>query len=241
MMFLNALLILADNFFVRLMSLVAPKTCAVCGCKLGVGENVICSVCASQLPRTNLYLNPADNIMARLFWGRLPVERAAALFYYEPQSEISRIIYSMKYRQHPENAEYIGRMVAKEFGSGGFFNGIDAIVPVPLARKRQRSRGYNQSFEIAKGIKGITGIVVINDAIVRKTFTESQTHKSRWQRIENVEDAFELRKPELLRGKHILIVDDVITTGSTITACGREAVRAKNVRISVLTLGFTRY
>lgn len=240
-MFLSKFLILADNFFVRFMSLVAPKACAVCGCKLGVGENVICSVCTSQLPRTNLHQHPADNIMARLFWGRLPVERAAALFYYEPQSEISRIIYSMKYRRHPENAEHMGRMVAKEFGASGFFNDIDAVLPVPLARKRQRSRGYNQSFEIAKGIKGVTGIAVINDAIVRRTFTESQTHKSRWQRMENVEDAFELRKPELLHGKHILMVDDVVTTGSTITACGREAMRAKNVRISILTLGFTRY
>lgn len=234
-------LILFDNFYVRLTALVAPKACAVCGARLGVGENVICSVCVSHLPRTRYERQPYDNEMARLFYGRMPIEKATALFYYEPQSEVSRIIYSFKYGNHPENAEYMARIAAKEIALSGFFCGIDAIVPVPLAHKRQRARGYNQSLEIAKGISGIANMPIINGAVIRKTFTESQTHKSRWERIENVENAFELVKPELLSGKHVLVVDDVVTTGSTITAFSCEIAKAGGVKISVLTLGITRY
>lgn len=233
--------ILADNFLVRFLSMVAPKACVVCGDRLGVGENVICSVCASHLPRTHYQKMPYDNTMARMLWGRIPVERVAALFYFEPQSEMSRIIYSMKYRNHPDDAVFMGRIAAKEMAVSGFFNGIEAIVPVPLARNRQRSRGYNQSNEIAKGISSLMGIPVIDGAVVRTTFTESQTHKSRWQRLENVENAFELKKGALLHGKHVLVVDDVMTTGSTIAACAKEILKAGNVKISVLTLGFTKY
>jgi len=237
----SSFLILFDNLYVRITALVAPKACAVCGARLGVGENVICSVCASHLPRTHYERQPYDNELARLFYGRMPIERATALFYYEPQSEVSRIIYSFKYRNHPENAEHMGRMAAKEIALSGFFCGIDAVMPVPLARNRQRSRGYNQSLKIAKGVGMVANIPVVDGAVIRKTFTESQTHKSRWERIENVEGAFELRKPELLRGKHILIVDDVVTTGSTIAAFSHEIVKAGVSKISVLTLGFTRY
>lgn len=238
---LAGFLILLNNFCVSLLRLVAPKACVVCGAALGVGENVICSVCTSHLPRTYQWKSPCDNLMARLLWGRIAVEKAAALLYFEPQSEVSHIVYSFKYQNHPENAEHMGRLAAKELSISGFFNGIDALVPVPLARSRQRSRGYNQSHEIAKGISGITGIPVIKGAVTRRTFTESQTHKSRWERIENVESVFELKRPELLRGKHILVIDDVVTTGSTVAACSQEIVKSGDVRISVFALGLTFY
>jgi len=238
---LGNLLTLFDNFCISLIRLIAPKACAVCGAALGAGENVICSVCNAHLPRTSYWQQPYDNTMARMLWGRMAVERAAALFYFEPQSEVSHIIYSFKYRKHPENAEHMGRLAAKELSLSGFFKDIDAIVPVPLARSRQRSRGYNQSYEIAKGIRGITGIPIINGAVIRRTFTESQTHKSRWERIENVENVFELKKPGLLHGKHVLVVDDVVTTGSTIAACSREIVKSGDVKVSVFALGFTFY
>lgn len=241
MSFLKRLLLSIDHLWIRILSIIAPKPCAVCGDRLAIGESVICSVCNAHLPRTHYQKTPLDNPMTRLFWGRIPIERAAALFYFEPRSEVSRIIYSFKYRHHPENAEHMGRLAAKEMLIDSFFSDIDVIIPVPLTRKRQRKRGYNQSLEIARGISYVTGIPIDHKSIVRTKFTQSQTQMSRWQRIENVEKAFSLTKPYALRGKHILLVDDVVTSGSTITACASAICRNCDVRISVLSLGFTKY
>jgi len=168
------------------------------------------------------------------------IERAVALFYYEPHSEVNRIVHSFKYFNHPENAEFMGRMMADELIDGGFFSGIDIIVPMPLAKKRQRSRGYNQSMEMARGVSGMTGIPIRTDIVRRKTFKKSQTTMNRWQRNDNVKDAFELKNGNDLDGKHILIIDDVVTSGSTVIACANAISRRSAVRFSVLSLGFTR-
>ena len=135
----------------------------------------------------------------------------------------------------------MGRMVATELQRDGFFDGIDEIVPVPLTKERLRQRGYNQSEEIAKGINEITGLPINKDAVKRIVFKGSQTRRSRWDRQENVEYAFKLTHGEPIAGKHLLIVDDVVTTGATIIACAKELVKASNVKISVLSLGLTRH
>ena len=152
---------------VRLINLIAPKQCAMCGCRLAVGEDVICSACNLDLPRTFFADNAYDNEMAKTFWGRMKIERAAALFFYRAHSASSRIIYTMKYFDHPETGELMGRMAAREFAAKGFFDGIDVIVPIPLAKNRLRERGYNQSMEIARGVSGITQIPVMADAVSR--------------------------------------------------------------------------
>lgn len=185
-------------------------------------------------------MNPLDNEMARLFWARITVERCAALFFYQPHSSVSRLIYNIKYRNQPEVARFLGRLAAEEMMSSGFFEAIDLILPVPLAKKRQRERGYNQSEEIAKGIADVTGIPLRNNIISRIRNTESQTTKHRWQRNDNVEAAFQLNDIDAVRGRHILIIDDIVTTGSTICACGKELMKAGDVRISILSLGFTK-
>ena len=178
--------------------------------------------------------------MAKLFWGRIPVERAAALFFYRTHSDPSRIIYSLKYDDHPEIGELMGRLAATEFRRNKFFDTVDAIVPVPLARKRQLKRGYNQSMEIARGVNGITGIPVMNDVVRRKSFTASQTHMNRWQRNENVQDVFMLKKGKDLTGKHVLIIDDVVTTGATVVSCASELLKCGAAKFSVMSLGFTK-
>lgn len=231
---------LLTEFFVRTINLISPKKCAVCGCRLAIGEDVICTVCNIHLPRTHFAEKPYDNVMAKMFWGRIPLERAAAMFYYEPRSEVSRIIYSMKYFNHPEAGEFMGRMLAEEIRDGGFFESVDLIIPVPLARSRQRKRGYNQSEEIARGIGDIVGLPVITDAVRRKSFATSQTKMDRWQRIDNVKDVFEVTKSGVFHGKHVLIVDDVVTTGATIISCAKEISKCGDVKFSVLCLGFTK-
>lgn len=228
------------SFFSRLVDFIAPRACAVCGERMGIEENTLCSRCNMSLPRTYYANDPYENEMARHFWARMAVERCAALFFYQPGSQAGRMIHDLKYRDKPETGRHLGRMAAMEFALADFFDGIDMIVPVPLERSRERSRGYNQSTEIAMGVASATGLDVRTDIIRRKRRTESQTRLSRHERADNVADAFRLADPAAAHGRHILIVDDIVTTGSTICACGKELMKAGGVAISVLSLGFTK-
>ena len=229
-----------DSFWSRLVDLIAPRACVVCGGRLGIHEFFLCGSCNLQLPRTNYADNPYENDMARLFWGQLPVERCAALFFYQGGSGPSQILYELKYKNHPEIGEFFGRMIAEEWNDTGFFEGIDLIVPVPLAKERQRQRGYNQSLHIARGIGSLTRLPIVTNAVSREQFVESQTQKDRWQRNENVEGCFRLNDGSALKGRHVLLVDDVVTTGATICSCGREMLKAGDVRFSILTIGFAK-
>ena len=231
---------MTSSFLSRLLDLISPRLCTVCGQRLAVSEEALCSKCNLHLPRTGFASAPYENLMAKTFWGRIPIERASALFYYEPHSETANIVYQLKYKDHPEIGETMGRMMARELQLTGFFDGIDAIVPVPLARKRQRQRGYNQSEEIASGVSQITGLPIYNKVVRRNIYEGSQTQKGRWERNENVENVFELADGSSIRGKHLLVIDDVVTTGATVTACGRELAKAGSVRLSVLSIGFAK-
>lgn len=229
------------SFWHRLLDLISPRVCVVCGQRLSATEEVLCNKCNFHLPRTGFSNNPYENEMAKLFWGQIPVERAAALFHYESHAETANIIYQLKYKDHPEIGPLMGRMMAAELQKEEFFDGIDVIVPVPLTRERLRQRGYNQSEEIAKGVSEITGLPINKDVVKRTVFQGSQTRRSRWERQENVEYAFKLTHGEPIAGKHLLIVDDVVTTGATIIACAKELAKAGNVKISILSLGLTRH
>lgn len=228
------------GIFRRLLDFISPRACVICGCRLGITEEVICATCNMHLPRTYYDKDPYENEMARLFWGQMPVERAFAMIYYEPHSQVSRMVHSLKYLGHPEVGDFMGRMMSAELLGSTFFDGIDMIVPVPLSRKRKRKRGYNQSREIARGISSLTGIPVADNIVRRARFVESQTQKHRWQRLENVDGVFRLRDNAHVDGKHILLVDDVVTTGATIISCANEICRGGNVRFSVLSFGYAK-
>ena len=205
-----------------------------------VTEETICSTCNLHLPRTDFHRNAYDNEMAKMFWGQIPIERATAFFYYEPHAQTANIIYELKYKNRPEIGSIVGRILAKEIQSSGFFDGIDGIVPVPLAKKRQRQRGYNQSEEIARGVSEITGLPINKKVVRRNSFKGSQTNKGRWDRQENVEHVFELIDAEAVSNKHLLLIDDVVTTGATCIACAKALCQAGNVRISILSLAFAK-
>lgn len=228
------------SFWHRLLDLISPRLCVICGHRLSVTEECICTSCNFHLPRTDYHRNAYENEMAKLFWGQIPVERATAFFYYEAHAETANILYELKYKGHPEIGEVIGRQFANEIKSSGFFDEIDGIVAVPLARKRQRQRGYNQSLEIARGVSEMTGLPIFDKVVKRTTFEGSQTSKGRWERNENVENVFELTDANAIRGKHLLVIDDVVTTGATIIACAKELIKAGNVKISILALGFAK-
>lgn len=227
------------SFYHRLFDLISPRACPVCSKRLGVMEETLCATCNRHLPRTFFWEHPLDNEMAKSFWLQIPVEKVAALFFYEAQSEASRLIYNLKYKGHPEIGEQLGKMTAEEMKGSGFFEDIDLLLPVPLASVRERQRGYNQSMEIALGIEEVTGIPICRDALRRISFTDSQTQKDRRSRQENVAKAFQLMNADKISGKHLLLIDDVVTTGATLIACGQELLKANPRCLSLLSLGFT--
>jgi ComF family protein len=228
------------SFWTKLFDLISPRQCVSCGQRLSAEQAVLCLSCRLHLPLTNFAAHATDNRMARMYWGQIAIERAAAYFYYEPKTVSGDIIYALKYYGRQDVAESMGRMVARDFIPSGFFDGIDVLVPVPLTRWRQWQRGYNQSLAIARGMSEVTGIPVEEKALVRTRFTDSQTHQSLEHRRDNVENAFLLRRPDAVRGLHVRLVDDVVTTGSTTVSCARELLKVEGVRISILSLGFTR-
>ena len=226
------------SLLARLIDTLAPRSCVVCGTRLTVTEEVMCACCNHSLPRTGYAKSAYDNRLARLFWGRIPIEKGAAFFFYKAHSDTSRLLYQLKYGGHPELGERLGRIVAAEFAQDGFFDGITAMVPVPLAHQREKERGYNQSVEIAHGISAETVLPVLDKVLERISFHGSQTQKDRWERNENVEKAFHLLDALALNNQHILLIDDVITSGATLVAAAKEVLKAVNVKISVLSLGF---
>ena len=228
------------SFWSRLLDLISPRLCVVCGNRLTVTEETLCSKCYLHLPRTDFDHDLYENVMAKLFWGQIAIEKATAIFYYEPHAETANILYELKYKNHPEIGVVMGRMMAKELMRSGMFEGIDAIVPVPLARKRERERGYNQSLELAKGVSEVTSLPIYNKVVKRTKFMGSQTQRGRWERNENVEHVFELVDGDSISGKHLLLIDDVVTTGATIIACAQEMQKASDVKISVLALGYSK-
>lgn len=228
------------SFWTRILDLISPRQCVICGKRLSITERALCSSCYLHLPRTTYQFTPYDNPMTQLFWGLAPVSRAAALFFYEPHSEGAQLVYDLKYADRPDIGEDMGRMMAEEMRMACFFDGVDMIIPVPLSPKRQRQRGYNQSERLVQGIHEVTGLPVYAKALRRKHFHQSQTSLMRHQRQENVAEMFELSDTNGLEGKHILLVDDVCTTGATLSACAHILDTIPRVRISVLTLAFTK-
>lgn len=228
------------SFLTKVLDFVSPRLCVICGRRLLPSQPLLCSHCTLHLPVTDYYLSPLDNPMARLFWGLFPIERASALFFYEPKASTRELIYDLKYRGFPMIGEEMGALIARHYQPAGFFEGVDAIIPVPLTRRRRWQRGYNQSEMLARGIREVTGLPILTDVLKRTSFKGSQTKKNQWERRENVDGVFRLVRPDDIRGKHILLIDDIITTGATIVACADELCKAGDVKISVLSLGLTK-
>lgn len=218
-----------------------PRRCEICGNRLALCEKVICTACNMLLPRTQQCKEPYDNRMVRLLWGRVRVERGAAFLHYQPHSPVSRLFYQLKYNDRPDIGVQMGRLAALEFDECGFFEGIDMLIPLPLSRKRERTRGYNQCHEIARGIAQVKDIPIVSNAVRRIKETNTQTDKHATERFENVSQAFRCDRPDLLDGKHVLLIDDIVTTGASLLSCAEEMQNKSDVLISVLTLGQTDF
>lgn len=212
-----------------------PRFCASCGRRLAQTELHLCCECLRELPRTNYHLT-SPSPLEQMFWGHFPVERATALFFYTGVNT-RNILYRLKYHNSPDVGRYVAHVMADEIGGCGFFDGVDVVVPVPLAFGKKLRRGYNQCEWIAKGIGDATGLPVVSNAVRRIRNNPSQTGLNAIERWENVDGIFRLVRPDAVRGKHVLLIDDVVTTGATTVACAQSiAAAGGDVRISVVAL-----
>ncbi|HLN20442.1 MAG TPA: ComF family protein [Bacteroidales bacterium] len=224
---------LLDDF----IGLLFPRTCPGCGTTLVRNENIICTECLFSIPVNNFHTE-TDNPVARLFWGRCVVEKAASYSEFTRNSRVRSMIHNLKYRGITEVGPEMGRMYGYTLKSSGFTEGIDIVIAVPLHRLKQRKRGYNQSLLIAQGISEATGIPLRQDILFRSMKSNTQTRKSRFERWTNVDGIFAVSGAAAIAGKHILLVDDVITTGSTIEACVNELRKTDGVKVSVVSLAY---
>ena len=210
----------------------------VCERRLSTTEEVICGGCNIALPRTDHIANPTDNAMNRIYWKQAEVARTAALFHYSPHTEAAALIYALKYGKRPDIGLTLGRMLATEWVASGFFDEMDVLVPVPITKDRQKRRGYNQSEVIAQGIAEVTDLPIETQVLARTQFKESQTLKDRAERLANVQKAFTLSHPERIAGKHVAVVDDVVTTGATTLALAQLLQQAHPKAVSIIALGY---
>jgi len=213
-----------------------PNVCACCATGLTRGEEYICSHCMYELPATNFHKED-DNPVAQIFWGRATVEHATSGYHFRKGNRIQKLVHQVKYRGQKEMGTVLGREMGKSLRDSNF-NDVDLIAPVPLHPQKFRKRGYNQSEWIANGVAEIIVKPLDTKTLERRVFTDTQTHKKRYDRWENVNSGFVLTASERFAGKHILLIDDVITTGATLEACIHAVLSAPETKVSVATLAW---
>ena len=218
-----------------LINLLFPRVCAACGSLLLEGEDTVCTTCRFLLPKTGYEMNP-ENPLAQSFFGQMPFNAVTAEFFFSKSGKVQHLIHGLKYHGCRENGLFLGREIGKSLLKAPDFQGIDYIVPIPLHPKKEKIRGYNQSYVIAEGIRDEMQIPIAEKCLVRNIFTATQTKKSREERWQNVKDIFDVKNPEKLAGKHILIVDDVLTTGATLMSAGKALMQIEGIKISVATV-----
>jgi ComF family protein len=216
------------------LNLFYPELCAACSRALNSGEKFICSACLWRLPKTNFHLQD-DNPVVRKFWGKVSIESAASFAFFDKGERIQQILHSLKYAGNKELGIFLGELYGSQLKESPLFGKCEAIIPVPLHHKKIKSRGYNQSDLVAEGLSKAMGIPFYTDFIERPVATSTQTKKSRYARFENVENVFRLNGRKVSE-KHLLLVDDVITTGSTLESCARCAAEYGDVKMSIATI-----
>jgi ComF family protein len=199
---------------------------------------MLCFSCFSNLPLTNFNQYP-DNPVEKVFWGRLPVFACASYLYFNKHSLVQSLIHQLKYKGNRDIGHYLGTKLGESVLGSGRFMDLDALVPLPLHPRKMRKRGYNQATILCEAMAEVLRIPVIDNAVTRGSATETQTRKSRLERWQNMEGKFKLADPPLLKNKNILLVDDIITTGATLEACGQELLKIPGLALGIATLAYT--
>jgi ComF family protein len=222
-----------------LLHLIFPKICMFCGHDLIINEVGFCRFCTDSLPYTNFHRQKANKI-EQLFWGRIPIEQATSFLYFTKGGVVQKLLHVIKYQQQTDLAIKMGEMMARQLQVGGWLSDIDLIVPVPLHPKKQKQRGYNQSEMLARGFSSVTKIPIDTNLLKRSIYTSTQTRKGRYDRYLNMDSVFGIDETDNHVFRHILIIDDVITTGATLEGCAMALQQIHGARISIATLAFAK-
>ena len=228
----------ASEYFKAFSNLLFPEICYSCGSDLLGIDQLLCLRCLHQLPYTR-FEKWSHNPIEKIFWGRVPIEEAASLFYFTKDSIVERLLHQLKYKGRKEVGPYCGRLMGAALQQVERFKDIDAIIPLPLFSRKERQRGFNQAKLLCEGLTDLINKPIIDSVIMRIEGTETQTHKNRIERWQNMKHRFQIANDDLLKGKHVLLVDDVITTGATLESCAQELLSAENVKVSLLTFAFS--
>ena len=228
----------ARFMFNSIRRLFYPRVCVLCRLALVKSERQLCTFCMRKLPKTRI-LNAARNPVFDIFRGRIPVRNAGAFLVFRSGGIARQLLHEIKYKDNRDLAVWLGELYAVELLETGM-EPVDLIVPVPLHRQKQKQRGYNQSEAFASGIGEKWQIPVRTDLLLRKTFTQTQSRKSRWERWRNVQEVFVAGNSEQIKGKNILLVDDVVTTGATLEACARVLMGSGAERVDIHTIAFAK-
>ena len=225
--------------FQSIINLFFPKVCSGCNSFLLTNENVICTICRHDIPLTNHHLI-ADNDAFKKFYGRLPVLHASALFYFHKKGIVQQLIHNLKYKGHEEIGTILGEWYAEELKTIDLFQTVDQIIPVPLHRRKLKERGYNQVTAFGKALSSSLNLDFNNSILVRNIYSKTQSKKNLLGRTEGIETIFDVSFTEKDHNKHFLLIDDVITTGSTLEACSRALLKIPGARISIVCMAMAQ-
>ncbi|RXK60370.1 ComF family protein [Lacibacter luteus] len=224
-----------SKLFNDFLHLLYPHNCAGCGSDLLENDQEICLRCYSTLPETN-YAAYSNNPIEKIFYGRLNLKSATAGYYFHKHSVLQRLIHQLKYKGNKDVGLQLGKWFGIQLQKSNRFTNMQALVPLPLFPDKEKRRGYNQSTVICEGIAEVLQLPVLSDAVIRKRYTDTQTKKGRSDRWTNVDNSFAISNKEALAHKHVLLVDDVITTGATLEACGTALKTADGLTLSIAAL-----
>lgn len=216
-----------------------PEVCLCCQNDLTTNENSICINCRHQLPLTNFSKEP-NNLVENTFYGRIQIEEATALFYFFKKGSIQELIHNLKYRNQQQVGTILGAWLGEEMLQSERFKNLDFIIPVPLHQKKLKQRGYNQVTTFGQSLSKKLNIPLNESLLKRVSSTKTQTKRLRFERWKNVQELFIVEQPESVENKHILLIDDIITTGATLEACCKAFENSKNIKISIACMAYTK-
>ena len=225
------------SFLSDFVSLFYPKYCNGCKRTLIRGEKILCSFCLSDLPKTNFHTYK-DNPVEMVFAGRIPVFRATAFCFFRQGNITQNLVHQLKYKGNKEIGTYLGHLFGLALIEEKDFETVDVLLPIPLHAKKRKKRGYNQSECIAEGIAKVIDKQIDTTSLIRVIETDTQTKKTRYARWENASDIFQLTSPNSLTNKHILLIDDIVTTGATIESAAQQLISLKGTKVSIACLGY---
>ncbi|MBP1677048.1 MAG: phosphoribosyltransferase [Bacteroidetes bacterium] len=223
------------NLINNMLNLFFPDLCVICNDNLVSGEEHICKKCLNDIPRTN-YHRVKDNPIEKKFWGKVTIYRGTSFYFFTKGSPYQKVLHELKYKNNKEIGLTLGKYAAADLLDSTDFRTVDVVIPVPLHQRKLAQRGYNQSEWIARGLCMLLQCSLDQTTLIRKKHNPTQTKKSVYERYENTEGVFELTETSGLENKHVLLVDDVLTTGSTLEAAAKELLQIRGIRVSIFTL-----